>query len=546
MKIGTELVAQWAVELAELKGLSLTRIAGGASWCALSLRGSQALFCSWSPESSGLCLFPQSRCRSLERGWSQPTALMMALQKHLSGATLLDACQLQNDRLIRLDWRRYVGAGASRIVSLLFELTPPKSNVILTDDQGIIIEAASHVHSDENAYRSVLPGRSWTPPPPMDTLEALPSMTDDELYEALSRPRGFSPFLARQLKKLLEQGENDIVRQALFSKQRHVQRLNQQLTVTGILLPQAQSAETTALVAAQNDVAEALERRSLSNIARSCVKEVQRQQGRRRKHRDDLLALLEASQQRHQWKLAGDAIIQNLHNLDRSTAGQITLTCWTDEGEQPVPVTIDRSVSLQKNADRCFKKYRKLQVDGPRIDAQLTALNNELKDLEALEKNLALLQDPRALRELCDQVLQQYGRPISTKTKKKTSPPHLRFDLKDVMILVGMNERGNRYVTFQEGRPDDLWFHVHDLPGSHAILKGVHHDDEEMERLKKTAASLALYYSASQDLWGDVDCTERKQVHHIAGAGPAQVTYRRSTPLRVHREEWREVLEAPQ
>ena len=122
-------------------------------------------------------------------------------------------------------------------------------------------------------------------------------------------------------------------------------------------------------------------------------------------------------------------------------------------------------------------------------------------------------------------------------------PPHLRFALGDSLILVGMNERGNRYVTFQEAAPDDLWFHVHEFPGSHVILKNPPADAAERERAVRAAASLALRYSECGDRSSVVDYAEKKQVRHIQGGGPANVTYKRPSTVLVGPNDWKEIIE---
>ncbi|MBP3836377.1 MAG: DUF814 domain-containing protein, partial [Pyramidobacter sp.] len=149
---------------------------------------------------------------------------------------------------------------------------------------------------------------------------------------------------------------------------------------------------------------------------------------------------------------------------------------------------------------------------------------------------------------VCEQIAQQYADATAHKKAapshkaKKPLPPHLRFAIGNSLILVGLNERGNRYVTFQEAAPDDLWFHVHEFPGSHVILKSPPADETERERAVRAAASLALCYSECGDKTSVIDYTEKKQVRHIAGAGPANVTYKRPQTVLVSSDEWKEIL----
>ena len=61
-------------------------------------------------------------------------------------------------------------------------------------------------------------------------------------------------------------------------------------------------------------------------------------------------------------------------------------------------------------------------------------------------------------------------------------------------ILVGKNNIQNEYITHTIAKPNDLWFHVKNAPGSHVLLKNPTNTEEEI----RTAAILAAYYSTYQ------------------------------------------------
>ena len=209
---------------------------------------------------------------------------------------------------------------------------------------------------------------------------------------------------------------------------------------------------------------------------------------------------------------------------------------------------LNPALDLQGNAQAYFKKYQKYRADVEAVRRQVDALQAELDDIAALEANLKRVDSVEKLTEVCEQIAQQYADASAHKKAapshkaKKPLPPHLRFAIGNSLILVGLNERGNRYVTFQEAAPDDLWFHVHEFPGSHVILKSPPADETERERAVRAAASLALCYSECSDKTSVIDYTEKKQVRHIAGAGPANVTYKRPQTVLVSSDEWKEIL----
>ncbi len=78
--------------------------------------------------------------------------------------------------------------------------------------------------------------------------------------------------------------------------------------------------------------------------------------------------------------------------------------------------------------------------------------------------------------------------------------------------------------------PDDLWLHVHGVPGAHVIIKSAGRPvpDPVIQR----AASLAAYYSSARsERRALVDVTQRKYVRKIKGGKPGMVTYRNETPV---------------
>jgi NFACT protein RNA binding domain len=61
-------------------------------------------------------------------------------------------------------------------------------------------------------------------------------------------------------------------------------------------------------------------------------------------------------------------------------------------------------------------------------------------------------------------------------------------------VLIGQTDADNDSLSFQVARPDDWWFHIRGMPGSHVILQGPPGADPDRETLQR-AAALAAYYS---------------------------------------------------
>ena len=65
-------------------------------------------------------------------------------------------------------------------------------------------------------------------------------------------------------------------------------------------------------------------------------------------------------------------------------------------------------------------------------------------------------------------------------------------------VLVGRTDADNDYLSFRVARPEDWWFHVRGMPGSHVILQGPLGADSDRETLQR-AAAIAAYHSKARN-----------------------------------------------
>lgn len=61
-------------------------------------------------------------------------------------------------------------------------------------------------------------------------------------------------------------------------------------------------------------------------------------------------------------------------------------------------------------------------------------------------------------------------------------------------VIVGLDASENEKLSLQTAKLNDLWFHAHECPGSHVILR-VHHGRETPLLDIEWAAGIAAYYS---------------------------------------------------
>ena len=64
-------------------------------------------------------------------------------------------------------------------------------------------------------------------------------------------------------------------------------------------------------------------------------------------------------------------------------------------------------------------------------------------------------------------------------------------------VLVGRTDADNDFLTFRVARPEDWWFHVRGMPGSHTLLQGPSGVEPDRATLTR-AAAIAAYHSKAR------------------------------------------------
>jgi predicted ribosome quality control (RQC) complex YloA/Tae2 family protein len=74
------------------------------------------------------------------------------------------------------------------------------------------------------------------------------------------------------------------------------------------------------------------------------------------------------------------------------------------------------------------------------------------------------------------------------------------FKINDMWdVLVGKTDKANDRLTRDLAKPEDIWFHVYDAPGSHVVLKNPRRLDNIPFDILKKAAGIAAFFSRQRD-----------------------------------------------
>jgi predicted ribosome quality control (RQC) complex YloA/Tae2 family protein len=100
-------------------------------------------------------------------------------------------------------------------------------------------------------------------------------------------------------------------------------------------------------------------------------------------------------------------------------------------------------------------------------------------------------------------------------------------------VLAGKTDADNDYLSLKLAKPNDYWFHVRGMPGSHVVLRTGSEGEPDRATLKEAAAVAAWYSKARQGGVVPVSCTQARYVTKPRGAKPGLVHIRKEITLKV-------------
>ena len=100
-------------------------------------------------------------------------------------------------------------------------------------------------------------------------------------------------------------------------------------------------------------------------------------------------------------------------------------------------------------------------------------------------------------------------------------------------VLAGRSDMDNEFLSLKLAKPNDWWFHVRGVPGSHVILQVKPGEAPDRETLKSAAAIAAYHSKARIGGMVAVSCTRARYVTKPKGTKPGTVSIRKEILLRV-------------
>ena len=496
---------------------------------------------------------------------AEPPMFCMLLRKHLVGARVADIIQPPLERLVRMELDITDDFGQPGKRTLVLEAMGRRSNLILLDGEGRVIDCMRRVDADMSAARQVLPGLYYEPPAAVGRLpvteeteagfrEKLAAANPERQIDAflLDNYFGISPLMAREL-AFRTTGETD---SRLFGLDRAGEdRLWEELSgfisavqenrFTPICLKkEGRPFEFSCLPIRQYGGAAEQETYESFSALLDAFYEARERQERVRQRGADLIRTAatardrlrrklamqekdyEATQDRDRLRVCGDLITSNLYRMER---GQSKLVCenFYDENCAETTIQLDPLLTPQQNAAKYYKRYTKAKTAEKYLREQMEIARRDLEYLESVLEEIQHAETEQDFMEIRNELrdagfLRKQGK--GKKEPKRTARPWEFRTTSGFRVLVGRNNRQNDQLTCKEADHRDIWLHTQKIHGAHVILctGGQAVDDDTIVE----AAKLAAWYSQARESGNvPVDYTQVKNVKKPAGARPGMVIY---------------------
>ncbi|HEY6804077.1 MAG TPA: NFACT RNA binding domain-containing protein [Pyrinomonadaceae bacterium] len=224
-------------------------------------------------------------------------------------------------------------------------------------------------------------------------------------------------------------------------------------------------------------------------------------------------------------KRIGDLLLANISTAVRD-GNKVLITDFYADDAPTIEVELEENETLQEAASKRFRQYTKAKRAQEELAERLRQLAVEISSLEQQEQEIdriARERDEAALARLLP------NRKVQATTSKKSKPePAIpgvrRYQSSDgYEILVGRTSRDNDNLTFRIARPNDLWLHAGDYPGSHVVVRNSNRTEIPQRTVIEAAQLAGRFSQASEDTKVVVHYTQRKFISKPKGAAPGLV-----------------------
>ncbi|KRM72641.1 NFACT RNA binding domain-containing protein [Lacticaseibacillus brantae] len=462
-----------------------------------------------------------------------PSKFTMTLRKYLAAASLERLVQVDNDRVLHLDFATRDELGDALSLRLVVEIMGRHSNITLVNlNNGKILDLIRHVPADQNRYRLLMPGATYVNPPAQDKQNPFTAPVPDGSVAASD--------LQQQFQGLAKDSATELANRLATSGSAGWHAFFAAVDQPDATITSGDSVSFTAVpyqslageqqhyptLSAMLDAfyAQKAERDRVQQQGYQLIRVLKNEIDKDKKKQVKLDQTLKASEKADDYRIKGEVLTTYLSQVTR---GMTTITLpnfYADEA--PLTISLSNQLSPSQNAQKYFAKYQKLRNSVAYVHEQTAKNQAELDYLEGIAAQIELanpkdIEDIRLELQDAGYLKKQKQGKKPAKRPKLAKPDHF-FASDGTSIFVGKNNLQNDQLTLKTAKKTDIWLHAKDVPGSHVIIDSAAPSDKTLTE----AAMLAAYFSKNRNGANvPVDYIEVKKIRKPNGAKPGFVVY---------------------
>ncbi|MGM0641530.1 MAG: Rqc2 family fibronectin-binding protein [Thermotogota bacterium] len=438
-----------------------------------------------------------------------PLNFAQLLRKNIKGMFLNDVQQIKTDRAGYLSFNGTDYIGERRTYKIYFELMGRNSNLILTDENDVIIDSWKKMNDEK---RTILPGATYK------AFYDEKKLTIYDDFEDVKNVMG----LASKSKKFIneigkEKAKEDMEKDSIFlyhdeNKNPDISAITPNDYPYELLRPYK---AVDKLFSERANKSRYLELKTL--LEKKLRKTIEKMENLKAK----LLADIEKQKEIPELIKKGELLQTYLYQAKK---GDEFVEVYDWENDKNVKIDLDPLKNPSTNLEKYFNKVDKLKKRVLHSKKRLRKIQKELDYYYQLYSTVDISDDLNTLEEIREEMIDEGLIQLNKKKRrKKPKSSFKKFEYKGFEILVGRNNKQNDELT-KSASKDDIWLHTHEIPGSHALIKGA--GKEIPEDVIKRAAEIEAYNSkAKMSNNVPVDYTTPKYVWKPKGAKPGMWLY---------------------
>lgn len=508
-----------------------------------------------------------SRLHFTKQSYENPTTppdFCMILRKHLQNSIIKSIHQIGMDRSIEIivDSKDDLGFNVDK--RLMIDIMGKHSNIVLTDDKYIVIEAIKRISHEMSSVRAVYPGTHFSKleDEKLNISETEISLTNLNIPENYKLRKifymnftGFGPQIGNEIafrsgidlnakwgqlsideKNTLNNKFNNISKQIKnnnFTTHLYIENSKPvdfyplQLQHLGDDFHIYHSISEAMDIYYKENVNDNSLNQAKNNIKKTIESLILKATSKL----DNLNLDLEQSKYYDKYRIEGDLLSSVSHKIKK---GQEIIEVDNYYTNEKTTIQLNPKKNAWDNIEQKYKTSKKLHRAYKILQKSIPDQENLIKYLNSINNQLDNIDSHSEIEEIKDELTNEgLIKKVKSKKKKKDKPskPFKFITKSNNFIYVGKNNTQNEQLTLREANPNDYFFHIKDLPGSHVILKSTYEVSEDDIII---AAYLAAKYSKnSNDRYIDVDYTQKKNVYKSKGSKLGMVYYNDFNTIRV-------------